>query len=47
MKARDIKCGYRLTRGGSNIEQVSQTLRLREKGGAAGEDDREGLGWPP
>jgi len=32
MKARDIKHGYRLTRGGSSIEQDSQTPRVREKG---------------
>ena len=47
MKARDIKCCYRLTRGSSNREQASQTPRLREKGGATGDSDREGLGWPP
>jgi len=47
MEARDIRRGYRLTRGGSNREQASQTPRLREKGGAAGDGDREGLGWPP
>jgi hypothetical protein len=46
-KARDIKRGYRLTRGGSNREQASQTPRLRKKGGTAGDGDREGLGWPP
>jgi len=47
MKARDIKRGYWLTRGGSNREQASQTPHLRGKGGAAGDGDREGLGWPP
>ena len=47
MKARDIKRGYHLTRGGSNREQASQTPRLREKGGNAWNNDREGLGWPP
>ena len=46
-KARDIKRGYRLTRGGSNREQASQTPRLRKKGATAGDGDREGLGWPP
>jgi len=47
MKARDIKCGYQLTRGGSNKEEASQTLRLLKNGGTAGDDDQQGLGWPP
>jgi len=47
MKERDIKRGYRLTRGGSNIEEASQTPRLQENGGVVGDSDREGLGWPP
>ena len=31
----------------SNREQASPTPCLRKKGGTAGDDDREGLGWPP
>jgi len=47
MKERYIKRGYQLTRGGLNIEQASQTPCLREKGGDVGDNNREGLGWPP
>jgi len=47
MKARDIKLGYPLTRGGSNKEQASQTMRLPKNGETIGDSDREGLGWPP
>ena len=32
---------------GSNREQASPTMCLRKKGGIAGDDDREGLEYPP
>jgi len=46
MKVRDIKRGYWLIRGGSNREQDSQTPCLRKEWGSAGDNNREGLGWP-
>jgi len=46
MKARDIKHGYGLTRGGSNREQASQTPRLEKKGGTIGDGVQEGIWWP-
>src|ERR1700728_3015287 len=48
MKEREISNVSAGSQGeGSNREQASPTPCLRKKGGTAGDDDQEGLGWPP
>jgi hypothetical protein len=48
MKEREITNVSAGSQGeGSNREQASPTPCLRKKGGTTGDDDQEGLGWPP
>jgi len=47
VKEIEIKHGYWLTRGGSNKAQASQAPCLCKNRGIEGDDNQEGLGWPP